>query len=184
MRSRYTSAHESQSDERSGLANRESSGIFPAMTRLRRVLVLPVLAAGCYRYAAVEPTGIAPASDVRLDLTAAGASALVPTLGQSTTAVEGKILRVTDSTYVLGVSSTLKRAEDDETSFTRTVWAGESVSIPRSAVAGVELRSLDRRRTIMAASLVTVLGVLAAEVIVHGIGSGGSMPDGPPVITP
>jgi len=154
------------------------------MTRLRIALVLPVLA-GCYRYAAIEPTSVAPTTDVRLNLTAAGASALLPTLGRSTAAVEGKILRVTDSSYVLGVSSTLKRAEDDETSFTRTVWAGESVSIPRNAVAGVELRSLDRRRTIVAASLVTVLGVLAAEVIVHGIGSGGgSIPDGPPVVTP
>jgi len=169
----------------SGLANRESSSIFPAMRRLRAALVLPALAGGCYQYAAVESTSAIPASDVRLDLTAAGASALVPTLGRSTTAVEGKMQRVTDSTYVLGVSSTLKRAEDDETSFTRTLWAGESVSIPRSAVAGVELRSLDRRRTIVAASLVTVLGVLAAKVIVHGIGSGGSSSsDGPPVVSP
>jgi hypothetical protein len=155
------------------------------MMRLRSALVLPVLAGGCYRYAAIEPTTPAPASDVRLNLTAAGASALVPTLGRSTTAVEGKILRVTDSSYMLGVSSTLKRDESDEASFTRTLWAGESVSIPRSAVAGVELRSLDRRRTVVAASLVTVLGVLAAKVIVHGIGSGGGAgPDGPPVVTP
>jgi hypothetical protein len=143
------------------------------------------LAGGCYRYAAIAPNVAAPMSDVRLTLSATGASALAPTLGRSTTVVEGRILRVTDSTYMLAVSSTLKPDVEDAGSVTRTVWAGESVSIPRNAVAGVEQRSIDNRRTAMAVGVATVLGVLAAKIIVHGIGSAGSESgDGTPVVTP
>jgi hypothetical protein len=120
-----------------------------------------------------------------LNLTPAGSAALVSTLGVSTAAVEGKVVRVTESDYVLTMSSTLKRTDEDPGSMTRTVWAGESVSIPRSAVAGVEQRSLDGRHTAVAASVATVLGVLAAKLIVHGFGSAGSESGtGTPVVTP
>ena len=168
-----------------GLADLESSGIFPAMKRRLAALALPVIAGGCYRYSAVEPTAAVPASEVRLNLTHAGSLALVSTLGASTAAAEGRIVRVTESAYVLAMSSTLKRTDESPESMTRTVWAGDSVSIPRSAVASVEQRSLDGRRTAVAASVATVLGVLAAKLIVHGIGSSGSESGtGTPVVTP
>jgi len=155
------------------------------MTRRLTILALPSLAGGCYRCAAIEPNAAAPIPDVRLTLSATGASALAPTLGRSTTVVEGRILGVTDSTYMLAVSSTLKPDAEDASAVTRTVWAGESVSIPRSAVAGVEQRSLDNRRTTMAVGFATIVGVLAAKLIVHGIGSSGSESgDGSPVVTP
>lgn len=154
------------------------------MTRRATALGLVLFAGGCYRYSAIGANDAAASSDVRLNLTEAGSLALVSTLGASTAAAEGRIVRVTDSAYVLAVSSTLKRTEDP-TSMTRTVWAGESVSIPRTAVAGVEQRSLDRRRTAVAASVATVLGVLAAKLIVHGVGSSGSdSGTGTPVVTP
>jgi hypothetical protein len=155
------------------------------MRRRIATLVLSLFAGGCYRYSAIEPNAATPATDVRLNLTAAGSAALVSTLGVSTAAVEGKVVRVTESDYVLAVSSTLKRTDEDPASMTRTVWAGESVSIPRSAVAGVEQRSLDRRRTTVAASVATVLGVLAAKLIVQGVGSSSSDSGaGTPVVTP
>src|SRR5262249_51200929 len=98
------------------------------MTRRITALVLVLCAGGCYRYSAIEPNAAAASSEVRLNLTEAGSLALVSTLGASTAAAEGRIVRVTDSEYVLAMSSTLKRTEDP-TSMTRTVWAGESVSI-------------------------------------------------------
>ena len=167
------------------LANLESSGIFPAMTRRFTALALPVIAGGCYRYSAIAPAAAEQASEVRLNLSHAGSLALVPTLGVSTAAAEGRIVRVTDSAYVLAVSSTLKRTDENPESMTRTVWAGDSVSIPKSAVASVEQRSLDGRRTAVAASVATVLGVLAARLIVHSVGSSGSESGtGTPVVTP
>jgi len=154
------------------------------MTRRATALALALFAGGCYRYSAIEPNDATASSEVRLNLTDAGSLALVSTLGTSTAAAEGRIVRVTDSAYVIAMSSTLKRTEDP-TSLARTMWAGESVSIPRSAVAGVEQRSLDRRRTAVAASVATVLGVLAAKLIVHGVGSSSSGGDtGTPVVTP
>jgi hypothetical protein len=167
------------------LANRAFCAIFPPMTRLLAAIALPLLAGGCYQYVTIGPSSAAPTYDVRLTLTAAGASSLAPTLGRSTTGVEGRILGVTDSAYRLAVSSTLKPDAEDPTSVTRMVWAGESVSIPRITVAGVEQRSLDHRRTAMAIGAATVLGILAAKLIVHGIGSsGGESGDGTSVITP
>ena len=155
------------------------------MRRRIAALVLPLFAGGCYRYSAIEPNAAAPTADVRLNLTAGGAVALASTLGLSTAAVEGRLVRVTEGDYQLAVSSTLKRTDEDPSSMTRTLWAGESVSIPRSAVAGVEQRSLDRRRTTVAASVATVLGVLAAKLIVHGVGSSSSEGGtGTPVVTP
>src|ERR1051325_11409197 len=94
-------------------------------TRAHAVVVsLLSAASGCYRYTAVSPGTVAAPSDVRMTLTSAGAAALVPVLGRSTAAVEGRVLRGTDSIYVIAVSSTLKRDEDDSTSLVRTVWAG------------------------------------------------------------
>lgn len=148
-------------------------------------LALPLFAGGCYRYSAIEPTAAQPASDVRLNLTSAGSLSLVPTLGASTSAAEGRIVRLADSVYVLAMSSTLKRTDGAPESMTRTVWAGESVSIPKRAVAGVELRTLDGRRTAVAASVATVLGVLAARLIVRGVGSSSSESGaGTPVVNP
>jgi hypothetical protein len=177
--------------QRSGVRNRERlanappRAIFPVMMRRRRLVPILLVASGCYQYAAVSPGAATPADEVRLMLTAAGSVALVSTLGASTAAVEGKIVRVTDSAYVLAMSSTLKRDPEDPASMTRTVWAGESVSVPKSAVAGVERRSLNGRRTAMAAGAATILGVLAAKLIVHGFGSSSSdSGDGTPVVTP
>jgi hypothetical protein len=167
------------------LANREPISNFAPMLRRVTTMVLPFFVVGCYRYATIAPSGIIPASEVRMNLSASGASALAPKLGRSTFAVEGRILALTDSTYVLAVSSTLARAPDDETSMVRTVWAGESVAIPKGAVAGVEQRSLDGRRTAVAAGVATVLGVLAAKILVHAIGSSGAESgEGMPVVTP
>jgi hypothetical protein len=155
------------------------------MRHLICAIAFSLLVGGCYRYAAIAPSETVPTSDVRLNLSASGASVLAPRLGRSTIAVEGRVLQVTDSSYTLAVPSTLARAPEDETSTVRTVWARESVSIPKSAVAGVEQRSLDGRRTAMAAGIGTVLAVLAAKLIVHGIGSSGSESgNGMPVVTP
>ena len=153
--------------------------------RLLAPIALALLPAGCYRYAAIDPNAAVAMADVRLNLTAAGASALAPTLGRSPVAVEGRILQVNDSAYVLSVSSTLVRTPDDETSMTRNVWAGESITIPKRDVAGVDQRSLDTRRTATAAGLATLAGILAAKLIVHGFGSSGSdSGPGMPVVTP
>jgi hypothetical protein len=147
--------------------------------------VFLAFAGGCYRYAPMPGTDVGTTSDVRLMLTSDGSAALAPVLGRMTVGVEGRVTRVADSSLVLAVSSTLKRGDEDETSLSRTVWAGDIVQIPRRAIATMEQRSLDGRRTTIAAGMTAAIGVLAARFLVHGLGSAGSESgSGPGVPTP
>lgn len=152
--------------------------------RLAIVLLLPA----CYRYTADGATASAPAgADARLVLTPAGAATLAPILGRETTAVEGRVMSRSDSAYVVSVSATLKRVQGagSDSALSRTAWAGESVTIPRAAVAGTERRSLDSRRTAVAATVFAAVAVAAVRMIVHSVGSSGGGGDtGGPVVTP
>ena len=151
------------------------------MRSLRPAAVL--LLAACYRYVPSADVPPAPAADVRLELTPAGAAGLAPFLGNATTAVEGRVLSASDSAYRLAVFGTLKAGDGVGATSSRIVWAGDLVTIPRAAVGGVERRTLDRRRT----TLLAVIGALGAaatvQLLVHGGGGSGSG-DGPPVVNP
>ena len=159
---------------------------------MTRLLIMPrarfaaiLLLSGCYRYVP-STTAPAPGAEVRLDLNAAGSASLVPILGQNTRAVEGRLSSVADSGYVIAVSGTVKHGQGSggEPTTTRTTWAGESVRIPRNALEGVELRSLDSRKTTFAAVLGAALTVVAVKLITHAIGSSGSGTEGGTVISP
>jgi hypothetical protein len=149
------------------------------------LLSLPLLSA-CYRYVPSTRDALAPGADVRLGLTPAGATQLAPILGNQTTSVEGRVLHTTETGYMLSVSATLKSlGENGGASLSRTVWAGDSLTIPVAAVGGVERRRLDSRRT----TLVAVLGAAAAtatvRIIVNAVGSkSGGADNSGGVITP
>lgn len=135
-----------------------------------------LLLGACYRY---TPTTDAAAagSDVRIHLTAAGAAGLTPVLGAGTTSVTGRVVSVTDSDVILLVSET-GRGES------RVSWGGERITLPRSALASAELRSLDRGRTIGVAAIgVGAAGVIALVVNAISSRSGGDG-DGTVVIPP
>jgi hypothetical protein len=125
-----------------------------------------------------------PGEELRLVLTPAASASLGPILGSDARAVEGRLSSVRDSGYVIAVSGTLKRAPGVGGELSRTPWAGESVAIPRVAVEGVELRSLDARKTGFAVVLGTALAVVAVKVITHVIGSSGTGSEGGTVISP
>ena len=110
---------------------------------------------------------------------------MAPVLGRGTVAAEGRLSSVTDVAYVLAVSATLKASDDGTVDTTRTVWAGESVTIPRSAVAGIQARTLNRSRTATAFGVGAIVTAIAVKLIVHAAGSGGSGGDtGGTVVTP
>lgn len=149
------------------------------MRSVARVCFALLLTGACYRY---TPAGNAtPASGdiVRLDLTTAGMGRMSSVLGRDAVAVEGSILAVDDTSYVMSVSGTRQR----ETQSTLS-WAGDRVVIPRNAVQSIERRSLDKKRTWLVAGLV-VLGAIATKVIISGFdalagGDDGGMPPTPP----
>jgi len=157
------------------------------MMMRRRRLAAVLMLSGCYRYVPTSANApIAAGSEVRLTLTPAGAATLTPILGRDNRAVEGHVSAVTDAAYVVAVSGILKREQGSggEFSLTRTTWGGESVSIPRAALEGVELRSLDARKTGFVAVLGTALAIVAVKLVTHVIGSSGSDADGGTVISP
>ena len=145
--------------------------------RLRRAgcLFLVVLG-GCYRY---TPTTDSPAAaaDVRLHLSADGARAAAPVIGEGVTSVTGRVLSATESELVLTVSET---AGADR----RVSWAGERITLPRSSVTGIERRSLDRWRTV-GVGAVGIGAVGAIALIVNALGSRADGDgDGGPIIIP
>ena len=135
-----------------------------------------VLLGGCYRYTPMSDVPGA-GTDVRIHLTEAGGASLAPVLGAGTTSVTGRVMSATDTDLVLLVSET-GRADG------RVSWGGERITLPRSALASAEHRSLDRWRTVgvSAIGIGAAGGVIALLVSAFGSGSGGD--DGGGVVIP
>ena len=138
--------------------------------------------AGCYEYRPVSGglarTGLDRGAEVRLELSGDGATRLEPLLGPRTVAVEGRVDSTTDTAVVLAVSGTRK---DGATA--STLWSGGQVAVPRAAIAGVQRRTLDRKRTFFAAGIAVVAAVLV-KVIVSAVGSDSGGDDGGGTPTP
>lgn len=134
-----------------------------------------VLLGGCYRYTAMSAAPGA-GTDVRIHLTEAGGASLAPVLGAGTTSVTGRVMSATDTDLVLVVSET-GRADG------RVSWGGERITLPRSALASAEHRSLDRWRTVGVGAIgIGAAGVIALLVNALSSSSGGD--DGGGVIIP
>jgi hypothetical protein len=133
-------------------------------------LVVGALAqVACYSYTPVM--GVRPelGADVRAHLTDAGAVSLAPVIGFQIEAVTGRLVDAGDTAVVLQVSETLNRVG------AVAAWNGERVTMPRAAVSRIERKSLDRRRSFVAAAI--VLGVAIAAVTGFSlVGSGGNNP--------
>ena len=135
-----------------------------------------ILLGACYRYTPTTDVPVAGA-DVRLLLSEAGAADAAPVLGAGMTSVSGRVVSVSDAEVVLLVSETAGAER-------RLAWAGERITLPRSAVTSVERRSLDRRRSVGVAAA-GVGAAAAIALIVNAIGSRGDGDgDGGPIVTP
>jgi hypothetical protein len=113
---------------------------------------------GCYRYTPIESDASALGTEIRLRLTDAGAVTLGPVVGNRIELVDGRLSSVADTSLTLSVTGTIDRLGAE------TAWKGEQVTFPRSALAGVERRELDRGKSYL------VGGITAGLVAVVGIG--------------
>ena len=147
-----------------------------------RVLAVVSLTA-CYRYAPATEPSIAAGTYVRLSLGDSAGPSLRNVLGIGTTGVEGQVVAATDSAYAMSVAATLKPGPVTGVP-SRIVWAGESVLIPRVAIASVERRSLDRGRTTRAIALATVAALVSVKLIVSTVGSSSGGDNGGIIVTP
>lgn len=135
--------------------------------RILRVTGTPVLAltlfSACYRYVPTPTRDLVPGGAYRGHLTPDGSQQVARLMGENVTRFDGRILTVSDSGYVVAMSATLKRGDERP-----TVWTGEQLVVPRDAVSSLELRELDRPKTVRAAALYT-LGIGAVGLLVFSI---------------
>jgi hypothetical protein len=129
----------------------------PRRSRAHRALVAAIVvlgSAGCYHYAPLDATSLPTGTAVRFSLSSTGVTHLGPILGAGTNAVEGTVLATTDTGYRMAVTGTRKSTMPG-----LLAWAGEQVTVPRDAIDRVELRTLDRKRTLGIAGLAILAGV-------------------------
>jgi len=133
---------------------------------VRRIGVglLPVLAA-CYTSTPLALVAPASGTGVSLVFTDAGRVGAGPTLGGGLASIEGTLVRLTDTAFVVRVS----RVTDVRG--VQTKWAGETVMVDRAWVGNAYERRLSRSRTYFVAGAFTA--GLAAFIATRTLGSGG-----------
>ncbi len=118
-----------------------------------------VTSGACYRYTPIDSPSPELGSEVRLRLTDAGAITMAPLVGNRIEVVDGHISSTADTSSVtLSVTGTIDRLGSEVT------WKGEQVVFPRTTVAGLERRSLDKGKSYL------VGGITAGLIAVVGIG--------------
>ncbi len=133
--------------------------------------VIVVFLAGCYVYTPLDT--VTPRSDVEvaLALTDLGRVEAGHALGPSIDRVEGRVAQVSDTAYVLQVSSVR------DIRGVATKWSGETVTVPRAWVGSASTRRLSRSRTYLLAGAFTAGA--AAFIASRALGIGGpGMPSG------
>lgn len=141
-----------------------------ARTAVLSWVAASTLTTGCYRYVPGPQAILGVGEEVRVRLTSDGSAVMVPLVGADVTAIGGRVIARSDTAYALTVGETLKRAGET------AVWNGEPVTVPVTAIAGVDRRVVDKRKTFLVSGLAVAAGALAAVVIsaVSGGGSTGS----------
>jgi hypothetical protein len=151
--------------------------------RSLRIAGVPVLAltlfSACYRYVPTSSTDLTVGNAYRGHFTPEGSQRVATIVGENVERFDGRIVSVLDTAYLVAMSATLKRAEQRP-----TMWTGEQLMIPRSAVNRFELRELDRPKTLRAAALYTggivLIGVLVFSIKSLASGEGTVPPPPPP----
>lgn len=143
-----------------------------ALTAGRTTLLAAMAAStACYQYVPNPQSDLAVGQEIRVHLTSGGSTALQPVVGADVALIDGRVTARSDSAYALTVGGTTKRAGES------AVWSGEPVTVPVGAIAGVDRRVLNKRKTLLVSALAVVGGGLAAVVISAVSGGGSSRPD-------
>lgn len=138
------------------------------LTRLA-VLVGVVVAQGCYTYVPVDTTSPPVGERLAFELTDRGRAALSERLGEGVLRVEGSLVQADSERYVMRVWGVSQIREG-------TIrWSGETVTIGRDFVGGVERRQLATTRTWLLAGATT--GVLLYAMTQDLVGGGREQED-------
>ena len=132
--------------------------------RISGAILIVLATTSCYRLTPVEGGAPARGLEVRLSLSDEGSVRMAPLIGPRIAAIDGRVLDMADTAYVLGVTAVVAQGGRSMT------WSNERLTVPRSAVSSVRTRTLDRKKTWITA----VFGVVGAIALgeVFGVGSG------------
>jgi hypothetical protein len=124
------------------------------------------MGAGCFNYVPVVTGAAAPGTDVRIQLSAEGSGQLSRVLGARVNAVDGTLTTISPDSAMVVDAQWVQTADG-----LRERWTGAPhFSLPRSYVASVERRALDRRKSTFAA--VAIAGAIAAVGVIAMRGGG------------
>jgi hypothetical protein len=144
---------------------RQRSFVHRASAIVAGLLLLPS-ATGCYTNVPVWQGMPAPQSEITVGLTDRGRTTLAPQIGPGARHVTGRLLSVTDSAYVIRVSTV-----DYISSSSSGTWSGEEVTLPRDLVSGVTERRLSRSRSWLTAGIVIAALALTTTIAINGFGT-------------
>jgi len=142
------------------------------MMRVSPIVLL--ILCGCYVNVPVATTP-APGSRVHVALTDRGSVDLAQYLGRGVAGVDGRLIQSDDSSVSVAVSQVVFQSGDDQ------LWKGESVAIPRNAVATVQRRKLSFWRSGLIGGAVAAAALLIGSRT-GGSSSGGGKKGGPPPV--
>jgi hypothetical protein len=137
-----------------------------------------VLLQGCFSYSPLE-TGIPPVGEnIEFRINDRGRFELADRLGRGLATIEGRLTGTTDGQYLVNVAAISFLSGE------RSRWSGEPMRLSKDHVGESAIRRLDRKRSWIAAGLVTV--GLVAFIVTRGllVDFFGDVEDPPPTIPP
>ncbi|MGE5729170.1 MAG: hypothetical protein ACM34L_11250 [Gemmatimonas sp.] len=137
---------------------------------MRSRYLAPILCVlwGCYESVPIQLNAVQPGTKIRVTLTDAGTDSLARYLGPGVQTVDGKLISTDESKLSLGVTSISMRSGQDQ------YWKGETVAIPRTALATVQQRKVNKPKSLLLGGvLIAALASLRLSGVVGG-NSGGS----------
>ncbi len=149
----------------------------PMRARSMAGLAAGLLGLGCYNYAPLRRSGVAPASYLAVTLTESGSEELASYLGPNAYVVRGRYLSTTERGLAISVQSVESRRGDI------LRWAGETVVVPGEFVRALEQRQVSRSKMVLLAG-----AALAGLFVTYqafgpassgGLGGGGGPGPGP-----
>ena len=118
-----------------------------------------LLVGACYRYVPATTGDLVLGGVYRGHLTPDGSEQVARLMGRDISVFDGRIVTATDTALLVAMSASVKRADPR-----RTIWSGEQLFVPRSAVLNFERRELDGRKT-FGAFLLSAAGILVTGAI-------------------
>jgi hypothetical protein len=131
------------------------------------VFVAAMSLTGCYAFIPTTSATLPERTPVTVELTMGGTVALADVVGQNVNEVEGAVVRSSADSLVVAVENTYTTQRQKFAS------SGTQVSLPRSYIQVVKVRTFSRKRTVL-----LVAGSIAGAAVAATIGTAGGSTSG------